>query len=240
MSRSRAGWRHYSGSVRAAERGNWTAVDFQLRQAADHARRDGDGLLLAMTFEAQGNRWEMAGYRGEALAQWQAALRLYDGRSQQAADHVRQLIRNWHEYPRVFVSYARKDARRAEELIAAMEGWGVEVFWDRHFIPGEDLSELIDWVMQYTGLYLVCWSRHYARRPFTRHELRAALAYLDEARQRGAAGQRVVCVRLDPQPRPPELKTEELWIDARRGTTPATLQSLRNALFGDLALKPRR
>src|SRR5678815_4774874 len=129
--RSREGWTHYRKVEalwareirRTGARGwDWTAVDYRLRQAQDCAARDADSVLMGACFELQGKRWEIEGYMGEALAAWGGALSAYQrgGVPEHVlsnCDRVKQLVRNWFDIPRVFVSYARRDSARVRRVI---------------------------------------------------------------------------------------------------------------------------
>jgi len=43
----------------------------------------------------------------------------------------------------VFISYARQDRARAEELAEALEAQGWSVFWDPEILPGETYVSVI-------------------------------------------------------------------------------------------------
>lgn len=196
---------------------------------------------MGACLELQGNRWEVEGYLGEALAAWGGALSAYQRGAipdhvVRNCDRVKQLIRNWFDNPRVFVSYARRDAARVKRVIAHLADVGAEVLWDQGAFPaGLDLSRLVEWAMgdlaqddqagveqgvslalRVAGVYLVMWSRTYATRPWTTFELTWAITYLERIRTQGMIGPRVVIVRLDEHPVPDEVATS-LWIDLSRG-----------------------
>lgn len=243
------------------QRCDWTAVDYRLRAARERAVQDDDSVLLGACLELQGNRWEIDRYQGEALAAWGGALTAYE--HDEVAEHrirncdrVKQLIRNWFDIPRVFVSYARRDVDTVRAVIAHLEDIGAEVLWDQKlFIPGVDLSQLVAWTMgdlanvdavqdavtftlRVAGIYLVMWSRTYAKRTWTTFELKCALAYLDELRAAGRIGPRILIVRLDDHPLP---RTEKmgLWIDLSGGLDARTRSELTRAVRETPLLRPR-
>lgn len=238
---------------------DWTVFDVRLRGARGCAIRDGDSHLVGACFELQGDRWEIAQYDGEALAAWGAALEAYQRivlptvRARHV-DDVKQKIVNGHRYPRVFVSYARADKVKVGRVIAALEADGARVLCDtKVFIAGLDLSRLVAWLMAHvaterqvadgvedalraTGIYLVCWSKRYATRPWTLYELECAFRYLE--RDGWSRGPRVVFVRLDRHP-VPRVYRDQLWVDAGGRIGAATREALRRAVFESAALSPR-
>lgn len=270
--RSREGWAHYrrverlwrTEMARSAQRAwDWSAVDHRLRLARECADRDLDSVLMGACLELQGNRWEMEKYLGEALAAWGGALAAYqrDEVPEHAlsnCDRVKQLIRNWFDIPRVFVSYARKDVRRVQTIVRHLQQIGADVLWDQDlFVPGVDLSALVGWSMgdltadaeseiehavtttlRVAGIYLVAWSRTYAMRPWTTYELTCAFDYLNRLRATGCVGPRVVIARLDTHPLP---ETDEvgLWVDLSRGLRPRARDELARAVRSTELLRPR-
>src|SRR5262245_35400558 len=58
----------------------------------------------------------------------------------------------------VFVSYARADRHRAERLVAAIEGQGFSVFWDREIQPGATWDHVLEEQLTNARSVLVLWS----------------------------------------------------------------------------------
>ncbi|MEM9529794.1 MAG: TIR domain-containing protein [Pseudomonadota bacterium] len=60
----------------------------------------------------------------------------------------------------VFISYARADRARAEQLARALAERGLTVWWDRGLTPGADFSAQIERELAQAGAVLVCWSEN--------------------------------------------------------------------------------
>lgn len=59
---------------------------------------------------------------------------------------------------RVFISYARADARRAESIAKTLEGAGHQVWWDRHIEGGSRYARQIDEALENCDVVVVLWS----------------------------------------------------------------------------------
>lgn len=61
--------------------------------------------------------------------------------------------------PDVFISYSRKDRPLAEAIAAQLEKLGVEVWWDRDLLAGEDYRKKTAGVIAQVTAAMVIWSR---------------------------------------------------------------------------------
>src|SRR5947209_3814808 len=59
----------------------------------------------------------------------------------------------------IFLSYAREDRRRTEQLARGLEAAGHEVWWDRHVHAGLRFSKEIDAALRRADLVVVLWSK---------------------------------------------------------------------------------
>lgn len=58
----------------------------------------------------------------------------------------------------IFISYARDDIEKAQQLAGALEGQGWSVFWDRTIPPGESWRSYIGNALEKAGCVIVTWS----------------------------------------------------------------------------------
>ena len=58
----------------------------------------------------------------------------------------------------IFISYAREDRSRAQELAAVLEGQGWSVWWDRSIPPGRSFDQVIEEALVGAKCVLVLWS----------------------------------------------------------------------------------
>lgn len=59
---------------------------------------------------------------------------------------------------KAFVSYASGDASDISKLATVLEGHGLDVWWDRSLIPGQDFREVIDSQLDAADFVLVYWT----------------------------------------------------------------------------------
>lgn len=71
---------------------------------------------------------------------------------------------------RVFLSYAREDARKAQAIAAALEQSGHQVWWDHHIEAGAEYSRRIADALRDAETVVVLWSRHSVDSPWVRDE----------------------------------------------------------------------
>jgi len=80
----------------------------------------------------------------------------------------------------VCLSFAGENRDYVEMVAGGLKNEGVRVFYDEDETTnlwGKDLAEHFDWVYRKASRYCVMFiSEHYARKPWTRHERRSALA----------------------------------------------------------------
>lgn len=74
----------------------------------------------------------------------------------------------------VFVSYARKDARRVEPLVELLEARGLDVWWDRDLKPGSRYETQIEAVIDAASCVLIALTEHAAQSDWMRAEAAAA------------------------------------------------------------------
>lgn len=70
----------------------------------------------------------------------------------------------------LFLSYARDDRRVADQLAAALEAAGHQVWWDRQLSGGSQFSTAIEEELDRADYVLVLWSRHAVQSPWVRDE----------------------------------------------------------------------
>ncbi len=61
--------------------------------------------------------------------------------------------------PDVFISYSRKDRPMAEAMAAQLAGLGLDVWWDRDLLAGEDYRKKTAGVIGSVAVTIVVWSR---------------------------------------------------------------------------------
>jgi hypothetical protein len=72
----------------------------------------------------------------------------------------------------VFLSYAREDAARAEQLAHGLEQAGVSVFWDNEIPPGQTWADYIEGKLTQSKALIVLWSEHSTKSQWVREEAR--------------------------------------------------------------------
>ncbi len=72
----------------------------------------------------------------------------------------------------VFISYAREDHSRAEQVARALTAMGLECFWDTEIPPGQTWSDYIEGKLDAARAVVVLWSQHSTRSQWVREEAR--------------------------------------------------------------------
>lgn len=72
----------------------------------------------------------------------------------------------------VFLSYAREDAARAEQVANALAAAGVDVFWDNEIPPGTTWADFIEAKLTQCKALIVLWSEHSTKSQWVREEAR--------------------------------------------------------------------
>ena len=72
----------------------------------------------------------------------------------------------------VFISYAREDYSRAEQVARALMAMGLECFWDTEIPPGQTWSDYIEAKLDKARAVVVLWSQHSTRSQWVREEAR--------------------------------------------------------------------
>ena len=60
----------------------------------------------------------------------------------------------------VFVSYAREDNAKAEQIARGLQSMGLEVFWDTEIPPGQTWADYIEGKLSACKAVIVLWSSH--------------------------------------------------------------------------------
>jgi len=72
----------------------------------------------------------------------------------------------------VFLSYAREDAGRAQQIAQALQAEGVDVFWDNEIPPGSTWADYIETKLTQCKALIVLWSEHSTKSQWVREEAR--------------------------------------------------------------------
>jgi hypothetical protein len=72
----------------------------------------------------------------------------------------------------VFLSYAREDAARAEQVARGLEQAGLDVFWDTEIPPGQTWADYIESKLTQSKALIVLWSEHSTKSQWVREEAR--------------------------------------------------------------------
>ncbi len=72
----------------------------------------------------------------------------------------------------VFISYAREDKVRAEQVAHGLEAAGVDVFWDSEIPPGQTWADYIESKLSQCKAVIVLWSENSTRSQWVREEAR--------------------------------------------------------------------
>src|SRR4030095_8951461 len=70
----------------------------------------------------------------------------------------------------LFISYARSDRPRAEQLAHALERAGWSVWWDREIPPGRSFDEVIEEALSLARCVIVLWSEASVRSEWVKTE----------------------------------------------------------------------
>jgi hypothetical protein len=72
----------------------------------------------------------------------------------------------------VFLSYAREDAGRAQQVAQGLAAAGIEVFWDNEIPPGTTWADYIEAKLTQCKALIVLWSEHSTKSQWVREEAR--------------------------------------------------------------------
>jgi hypothetical protein len=72
----------------------------------------------------------------------------------------------------IFVSYAREDKARAEQVARGLTALGLDVFWDSEIPPGQTWADYIEGKLSQCKAVIVLWSEHSTRSQWVREEAR--------------------------------------------------------------------
>ncbi len=72
----------------------------------------------------------------------------------------------------VFLSYAREDRARAEQVAQGLAAAGIDVFWDSEIPPGQTWADYIENKLAQCKALIVLWSEHSTKSQWVREEAR--------------------------------------------------------------------
>lgn len=72
----------------------------------------------------------------------------------------------------VFLSYAREDSARAEQVARGLEQAGLDVFWDNEIPPGTTWADYIEQKLAQCKALIVLWTEHSTKSQWVREEAR--------------------------------------------------------------------
>lgn len=72
----------------------------------------------------------------------------------------------------VFISYAREDRPRAEQVARGLQAIGLEAFWDTEIPPGQSWADYIEGKLSQCRAVVVLWSEHSTKSQWVREEAR--------------------------------------------------------------------
>ena len=72
----------------------------------------------------------------------------------------------------VFISYAREDRARAEQIARALVSAGIDTFWDTEIPPGKTWADYIEAKLGQSKVMLVLWSAHSTKSQWVREDAR--------------------------------------------------------------------
>jgi TIR domain len=72
----------------------------------------------------------------------------------------------------VFISYAREDRPRAEQIARGLAAQGLECFWDTEIPPGQTWADYIEDKLTHCKALIVLWSEHSTKSQWVREEAR--------------------------------------------------------------------
>ena len=72
----------------------------------------------------------------------------------------------------IFISYAREDRGRAEQMARGLESAGLDVFWDNEIPPGQTWADYIETKLTQCKALIVLWSEHSTKSQWVREEAR--------------------------------------------------------------------
>jgi hypothetical protein len=72
----------------------------------------------------------------------------------------------------VFLSYAREDSARAEQIANGLQAAGMDVFWDNEIPPGTTWADYIESKLNQCKALIVLWSEHSTKSQWVREEAR--------------------------------------------------------------------
>src|SRR5215475_4396141 len=72
----------------------------------------------------------------------------------------------------IFLSYAREDRARAEQVAHGLQAAGLNVFWDTEIPPGQTWADYIESKLTQCNALIVLWSEHSTKSQWVREEAR--------------------------------------------------------------------
>ncbi len=136
---------------------------------------------------------------------------------------------------RIFVSHVHEDNARAQPLLATLDAWNVDYWFDTQQLDaGNSISERVQQALVERDIFLLIATAATDRSLWTGLELQAFRGLMEQDRQAGRAGRRqIIYLVLDSAFQRPQLRPREVLVDAE-GEPRLWLKQLRSAL----GLKP--
>lgn len=72
----------------------------------------------------------------------------------------------------LFISYAREDKARADQVAQGLAAQGLDVFWDSEIPPGQTWADYIEEKLSNSAAVIVLWSEHSTKSHWVREEAR--------------------------------------------------------------------
>lgn len=132
---------------------------------------------------------------------------------------------------RVFISHVHEDNARAQPLLAALDAWGMDYWFDTQQLdPGNQISERVQRALLERDVFLLIATGATNRSLWTGLETQAYRGLMERDRQARRGGRReVIYLMLDRDFQRPQLQPGERLVDAT-GNPRVWLKELRSAL----------
>jgi TIR domain-containing protein len=171
LSRSRPG---PANSPRTqALRDDWQAEERRLLQTLARAQQRASQTLIAQCYSNLGNLAEKQGRIGDAFRHWSralAVLRLMRFVGTAEYERLLRLLRLWHETPRIWVSYAHRDAKRVRRVLGLLEKHRISVMSDLKFAAGHSIQRQVLDAISICPKGIVFWSKNAKDREWIQYE----------------------------------------------------------------------
>jgi TIR domain len=133
---------------------------------------------------------------------------------------------------KVFISHAHADNERCQPLLKALEGWGVNYWFDTETMAaGDDLTDSIQRAIAESEIFIRICTPAIQQSYWCKLELSAVRGLLAEEHKRGRDSQRVLInIILDREYRPEPFDYDSVFVNGARSGADEWLAELRRAL----------